>query len=87
MLFQIGYNRDFSFFVIHLLNTLQIYFLQTSYNVYEIKFWYCLFEFFFVKHCWNHSRKKRKDSLEVWTELSMFSLELEISGVAVQSIH
>ena len=34
-----------------------------------------------------HSHKKRKDSLETWAILLMFSFELEISGVAVQSIH
>ena len=31
--------------------------------------------------------KKRKDSLETWAALLIFLLELEISGVAVQSIH
>ena len=35
----------------------------------------------------NHSHKKRKDSLETRTVLLIFSLELEISGLAVQSIH
>ena len=34
-----------------------------------------------------HSHKKRKDSLEKQAVLLMFSLELEISGVAIQSIH
>ena len=34
---------------------------------------------------WNH--KKRKDSLETRALLLMFSLELEICGMAVQSIH
>ena len=34
-----------------------------------------------------HSLKKRKDSLETRAILLMFSLELEISVVAVQSIH
>ena len=34
-----------------------------------------------------HSHKKRKDSLETRAVLLIFSLELEISGVAVQSIH
>ena len=34
-----------------------------------------------------HSRKKRKDSLETRAVLSMFLLELELSGVAVQGIH
>ena len=34
-----------------------------------------------------HSHKKRKDSLETQAVLFTFSLELEISGVAVQSIH
>ena len=33
-----------------------------------------------------HSRKKRKDSLEARAVLSMFLLELELSGVAVQGI-
>ena len=35
----------------------------------------------------NHSVKKRKDSLETWAVLLIFSFELEISGVAVQSIY
>ena len=35
----------------------------------------------------HHSHKKRKDSLETRAVLLIFSLELEISGVAVQSIH
>ena len=34
-----------------------------------------------------HSHKKRKDCLETRAVLSIISLELEISGVAVQSIH
>ena len=34
-----------------------------------------------------HSHKKRKDSLETRTVLLIFSPELEIFGVAVQSIH
>ena len=34
-----------------------------------------------------HSHKKRKDSLKTRAVLLIFSLELEISGVAVQSIH
>ena len=34
----------------------------------------------------NHSHKKRKDSLETWFVLLIFSLELEISEVAMQSI-
>ena len=34
-----------------------------------------------------HSHKKRKDSLEARATLLIFSLELEISGVAVQSMH
>ena len=34
----------------------------------------------------NHSHKKQKDSLETWAVL-LFLLELEMSGVAVQSIH
>ena len=32
-------------------------------------------------------KRKRKDSLETRAVLLIFSLELEISGVAVQSIH
>ena len=35
----------------------------------------------------DHSHKKRKDSLETQAVLLIFSLELDISGVAVQSIH
>ena len=35
----------------------------------------------------NHSHKKRKDSLETQAVLLLFSLELKISEVAVQSIH
>ena len=35
----------------------------------------------------NHSHRKRKDSLETRAVLLIFSLELEISGVAVQRIH
>ena len=35
----------------------------------------------------NHSHKKQKDSLETWAVLFLFLLELEMSGVAVQSIH
>ena len=34
-----------------------------------------------------HSHKKRRDGLETRAVLLIFSLELEISGVAVQSIH
>ena len=34
-----------------------------------------------------HNHKKRKDSLETRAVLLVFSLELEISGVAVQGIH
>ena len=35
----------------------------------------------------NHSHKKWKDSLETRAALLIFSLELEISGMALQSIH
>ena len=35
----------------------------------------------------NHSHKKRKDGLETRAVLLIFSLELEISGVAVRSIY
>ena len=35
----------------------------------------------------NHSHKKRKDSLERRAVLLIFLLELEVYGVAVQSIH
>ena len=38
-------------------------------------------------HCFIHSHKKRKDSLETRAVLLTFFLELGISGVAVQSIH
>ena len=34
-----------------------------------------------------HSHKKRKDNLETRAVLLIISLELEISGVAVQRIH
>ena len=33
------------------------------------------------------SHKKRKDSLELWAVLLIFSLEFEISGVGVKKIH
>ena len=36
---------------------------------------------------YNHSHKKRKDSLETRAVLLIFSLKFEISGVAVQSMH
>ena len=35
----------------------------------------------------DHSHKKRKDNVETRAALLIFSLELEMSGVAVQSIH
>ena len=35
----------------------------------------------------NHGHKKRKDSLKKRTVLLIFSLELEISGMAVQIMH
>ena len=35
----------------------------------------------------NHSHKKRKDSLKTWAVLLIFLLELEMSAVAVQSMH
>ena len=41
--------------------------------------------FFF--HKYNRSHRKRKDNLEPRAVLLIFSLELETSGVAVQSIH
>ena len=34
-----------------------------------------------------HSHKKRKDSMETRVVLLVFLLELEISGLAIQSIH
>ena len=34
-----------------------------------------------------HSDKKRKDTLETRAVVLIISLELEISGVAIQSIH
>ena len=36
---------------------------------------------------YKHSNKKRKDSLETRAVLLIFSLEREMSGLAVQSIH
>ena len=36
---------------------------------------------------YNHSQKKRKDSLGTRAVLLIFSLELEISGLAIQRIH
>ena len=36
---------------------------------------------------YNHSQNKRKDSLGTRAVLLIFSLELEISGVAIQRIH
>ena len=36
---------------------------------------------------WHHNHKKQKNSLETQVTLLIFSLELEISGVAVQRIH
>ena len=36
---------------------------------------------------WHHNHKKQKNSLETQIVLLIFSLELEISGVAVQRIH
>ena len=38
-------------------------------------------------HYMHHSHKKRKDSLEKWVVLLIFSLELEMSGLTVQRIH
>ena len=43
--------------------------------------------FWKLKRHWKPSHKKRKDSLETRGIMLMFSLELEISGVAVQGIH
>ena len=40
-----------------------------------------------AKYCCIYSHKKRKDSLETRVVLLIFSLELGISGVAVQSIY
>ena len=39
------------------------------------------------KNFQGNMKKKQKDSLETWAVLLIFSLEPEISGVAVQSIH
>ena len=41
----------------------------------------------FISYNLHNSHKKWKDSLETWAVLLTFLLELEISGVAVQSIH
>ena len=35
----------------------------------------------------NRSHKKQKDSLETWAVFLIFSLELQIYGVAVKRIH
>ena len=40
-----------------------------------------------MSYCFNHSHKKWKDSLETLAALLIFSPELEIFEVAVQSIH
>ena len=65
--------------------------IQTSYyNVIYFRFylWYCMLIRCHKKFCvLYHSHKKRKDSLETPAVLLIFSLELEISGVAVQGIH
>ena len=42
---------------------------------------------FIIFKWFNHSYKKRKDSLETRAVLLIFSLELKKSGVAIQSIH
>ena len=39
------------------------------------------------KVCFYHSHKKQKDSLKTRAVLLIFSLEVEISGMAVQGIH
>ena len=41
----------------------------------------------FVEVCFRHSHKKRKDSLQTRAVLLIFSPELEIFGVDVQSMH
>ena len=41
----------------------------------------------FLKKSFLHSHKKQKNTLDTRALLWIFSLELEISGVAVQSIH
>ena len=50
----------------------------------------CIWYLYFMAHASAHYFiiviRKRKDSLETWAVLLIFSLELEISGVAVQSI-
>ena len=40
-----------------------------------------------LKNMCEYSHKKRKDSLETRVALLIFSLELEMSGVAIQKIH
>ena len=42
---------------------------------------------FIISGYFEHSHKKRKDSLEKRAILLIFLLELEICGAAVQSIH
>ena len=41
----------------------------------------------FLKKSFLHIHKKRKNTLDTRAVLLIFSLELKISGVAVQSIH
>ena len=48
---------------------------------------YVFMQVCFACHVMYHSHKKRKDSLETRAVLLIFSLELRISGVAVQGIH
>ena len=48
MLFQTVYKKDLLSFIIHALNFPQIYFLQTFYNLYKLKFWYTTFQTFLL---------------------------------------
>ena len=73
-LFFRKYRQKLELLLIHLFN---------YYSLIQNGFWRCL-EYFFLS---NHSQKNRKDSLEALAVPLKFSLELEISGVAVQSIH
>ena len=41
----------------------------------------------FLRICYDHSHMKRKDSLETRAVLLIFSPDLEIFGVTIQSIH
>ena len=75
MLFQIGYKREFLFFVIHVLNPSQIYFLETSCNLCKIQFWYCHSKFYLlttVENKWWWSDTPTSHVLELLKKSSWF---------------